>query len=85
MRPVSKAKDETTEIDLLALFNTKVAQKYMDLMSPTMHYTCGTLVNVPFIVSKESISDIVHKCIFHSQSDWDSYETSWDFKRNPLV
>ena len=83
--PCLFAKDETTEIDLLALFNTKVAQKYMDLMSPTMHYTCGTLVNVPFIVSKESISDIVHKCIFHSQSDWDSYETSWDFKRNPLV
>ena len=83
--PCLFAKDETTEIDLLALFNTKVAQKYMDLMSPTMHYTCGTLVNVPFIVSKESISDIVHKCIFHSQSDWDSYETSWDFKRSPLV
>ena len=83
--PCLFAKDETTEIDLLALFNTKVAQKYMDLMSPTMHYTCGTLVNVPFIVSKESISDIVHKCISHSQSDWDSYETSWDFKRNPLV
>ena len=83
--PCLFAKDETTEIDLLALFNTKVAQKYMDLMSPTMHYTCGTLVNVPFIVSKESISDIVHKCISHSQSDWDSYETSWDFKRNPLI
>lgn len=83
--PCLFAIDETTEIDLLALFNTKVAQKYMDLMSPTMHYTCGTLVNVPFIVSKESISDIVHKCISHSQSDWDSYETSWDFKRNPLI
>ncbi len=83
--PCLFTKDATAETGLLALFNTKVAQKYMDLMSPTMHYTCGTLVNVPFIVSEESVSDIVHKCISHSQSDWDSYETSWDFKQNPML
>lgn len=83
--PCLFTKDKTIETSLLAFFNTKVAQKYMDLMSPTMHYTCGILVNVPFIVSEENISDMVHKCILSSQSDWDSFETSWDFKRHPLA
>lgn len=74
-----------SELTLLALFNTKVAQKYMDLMSPTIHYTCGTLIKVPFIRSESEYSDKTQECVSISKSDWDSYETSWDFKRNPLI
>ena len=83
--PCLFGKDNETEMNLLAMFNTKVAQKYMDLMSPTMHYTCGTVVSVPFVSPKESVSDLVRKCIFNSQNDWDSFETSWDFQHHPLI
>lgn len=32
-----------------------------------------------------SINNIVGKLIGLSKIDWDSFETSWDFKRHPLV
>ena len=83
--PCLFASNPKTEIVLLALFNSKVAQKYMDLMSPTMHYTCGTLVNVPFIEPKFDYSGKVQECISISKIDWDSFETSWDFQRHPLL
>ena len=31
------------------------------------------------------VDDFVNKNIALSKSDWDSYETSWDFKRNPMT
>ena len=83
--PCLFASNPKTEIVLLALFNSKVAQKYMDLMSPTMHYTCGTLVSVPFIEPKFDYSGKVQECISISKIDWDSFETSWDFQRHPLL
>ena len=71
--------------NLLAFFNSKVAQIYMDLMSPTMHYTCGTLVNVPYIKPQAELAEQVNISIGIAKSDWDSFETSWDFKKHPLV
>ena len=35
--------------------------------------------------TKVSVSEIAESNVVASKSDWDSYETSWDFKRNPLV
>lgn len=41
---------------------------------------------LPFIYQpSESIDDLVTKTIGVSKVDWDSFETSWDFKRSPLV
>lgn len=76
--------DKSKELQLLAFFNSKVAQQYMDLMSPTMHYTCGTLVNVPFVNIDIDIKDFTKKCICISKKDWNSFETSWDFQYHPL-
>ena len=76
---------ESDEKILLAFFNSKVAQIYMDLLSPTMHYTCGTVVNVPYkrpLCDVESASDYL---VFLSKQDWDSFENSWDFKKHPLI
>ena len=82
--PCLFATDAMTEEQLLAFFNSKVAQEYMNLMSPTMHYTCGTLVNVPFLRPNIDISNLVTDCIFISKYDWDAFETSWDFRKHPL-
>lgn len=74
------------EKQLLAFFNTKVSQLFMDLMSPTMHYTCGTLTTVPFVESQNKVVEsYADENISYAKSDWDSFETSWDFKRHPLV
>ncbi|MDR2657194.1 MAG: BREX-1 system adenine-specific DNA-methyltransferase PglX, partial [Oscillospiraceae bacterium] len=76
------SKDRTI---LLGFFNTKVAQAYMTIMSPTIHYTCGTLLSVPFIRPETIIDVLVAANISLSRADWDAFETSWDFKRHPFI
>ena len=71
---------------LLGMMNTVVFQKYMNILSPTMHYNICNVAQVPLLKVHESkVEETVHECIAESQDDWNSYETSWDFKRNPLV
>ena len=73
---------------LLGLCNTKIAVEILRIVAPTIHCQCGDVANIPVILCKEKETAIVctvGKCIDMSKIDWDSYETSWDFKRNPLV
>lgn len=80
---------QTNLLYLLALCNTKVVMKILEIIAPTINYQCGDIANIPVIVtakeSKQNIEKRVESCINISRKDWDSYETSWDFKRNPLI
>lgn len=80
---------QTNLLYLLALCNTKVVMKILEIIAPTINYQCGDISNIPVIVtakeSKQNIEKRVESCINISRKDWDSFETSWDFKRNPLV
>ena len=72
----------------LALFNSKLAVMYLDVISPTLNYEAGHIMSIPFKYdnSKENeISSCAQNAINIEKNDWDSYETSWDFKRNPLL
>ena len=72
----------------LALFNSKLAVMYLDVISPTLNYEAGHIMSIPFKYddSKENeISSCAQNAINIEKDDWDSCETSWDFKRNPLV
>ena len=57
----------------------------MDIISPTIHYTAGSMAKFPVWTADCNIANTVQDNIAMSKSDWDSYETSWDFKKNPLV
>ena len=71
---------------LLALCNTKVVTSILEIVAPTINYQCGDIANIPVIgMSNKVIGETVEKNIAVSKSDWDSFETSWDFKRHPLV
>lgn len=73
---------------LLALLNTKMAASLTKMLNPTLNSNAGDIEKIPVIVDKEleaPISTKTDSCISLSKKDWDSYETSWDFKRNPLV
>ena len=70
----------------LGLLNTKYAQQVFDLINPTINYTQSTIASLPIVFNHENIvREVVSDCFSLSRTDWDSYETSWDFKRNPLV
>lgn len=71
---------------LLALCNTKVVTSILEIVAPTINYQCGDIANIPVIgVSNKVIGETVEKNIALSKSDWDSFETSWDFAEHPIV
>ena len=73
---------------LLALLNTKITQSVSEIINPTINCSSGVVANFPALLdldNRNDISDIVLCNINISKSDWDSYETSWDFKKHPLI
>lgn len=73
---------------LLGLCNTKVVAEILKIIAPTLHCQCGDVANIPVIYNKEQekiIMKIVKDNISISKADWDSFETSWDFKHHPLI
>lgn len=71
---------------LLGFLNTKIAQSLLKLMNPTINTTAGDVLSLPYIQSDSGeIESLVSQNISISRADWDSHETSWDFKENELV
>ena len=76
---------------ILAFIISKVATLYLDAINPTINFVPGTLLALPlskYIIQGKSlqiITECAEKCISLEIEDWDSFETSWDFKRHPLV
>ncbi|MCR4638955.1 BREX-1 system adenine-specific DNA-methyltransferase PglX [Ruminococcus sp.] len=82
--------DESKLYYLLALMCSCVTFWYMKALNPTMSFTNGDIERIPFVYSddKELLSNIdciVLENISISKTDWDSFETSWDFKEHPFV
>ena len=72
--------------NVLALYNTCVIQNFLAIVSPTLDYHEGPLGRTPIILNDDKIvRELAKKCVEYSMSDWDSFETSWDFKQQPLV
>ena len=73
---------------ILALLNTKLAQEILNILSETHHYSVGNIKAIPFIMNdeyKSNISLISKENVKISKDDWDSFETSWDFKKHPII
>ncbi|PFA22241.1 SAM-dependent methyltransferase [Bacillus cereus] len=74
---------------LLAFFNTKVAKIFLKVFSPTMNLTAGNIKNFPIIKldseKKVMVDELVENSILLSKRDWDSFETSWEFQKHPLL
>ncbi len=80
--------DEHNLMLILSFINSAVAKSILSAISPTLNYNAGDIANLPIIASEDHDVQVVttcKDCIQRSKDDWDSYETSWDFKRNPLV
>ena len=70
----------------LALLNGKVSSAYLSIISPTLNTNVDDIRATPYIESdKAKVVNVVKGCIAISKSDWDSYETSWDFQCHPLI
>ena len=73
---------------IIGLLCSNVTFEYLKVLNPTMSFTNGDLIRIPMRIEEQKnalVSELVDRNIILSKDDWDSYETSWDFKRNPLV
>ena len=71
---------------LLGLLNSTIARRILQFISPTLNCTSGDIAKFPVKVeNKETAESIVKENIRISQNDWDTFETSWDFQRHPLL
>lgn len=71
---------------LLAVSNTSVFMRMLEFISPTLDYSQGPLGKVPVpLVRGTGAEAISENNVSLSRADWDTFETSWNFKRNPLV
>ena len=78
--------EENNMSQYVAFLNTKVLAYYLSFMNPTLHNGAEVVSKVPFIQAiDDRVKVIVSNNIDISKLDWDSHETSWDFKFNPLV
>lgn len=72
---------------ILSFFNTCVTKYLLKILNPTLNFQVHDIMSLPMIISKNEIEveNICQVNIEISKQDWDSFETSWDFKVHPLV
>ena len=72
---------------ICALMNSKPAQLFFDITNPTINYQVMNIIALPLLdnIYIDEVVNLSKKCIELSKTDWDSYETSWDFKKHPLL
>jgi len=67
---------------IIAYMNSKVFTNLVKLVAPTLDFRFGTIQELPFIKCTQTKSG---ELVEISQSDWDAFETSWDFSESPLI
>jgi len=72
---------------VLALLLSKPCAKILEIICPTLDFNPGSLVNLPICdeVQRNDVRDNAAAAIAVGKSDWDAYETSWDFTTLPLL
>ena len=74
---------------IIAFMNSVcVSDELLGVINQTLNFNAGDIEKLPLAFSDKMESIVISlsdDCIAKEKSDWDSYETSWDFKRNPLV
>jgi hypothetical protein len=82
--------DEKYIYYLTALLCSKLTLEFLKIQNPTLNFQVGNISNIPVIttINKEKYEQINVKtkdCILIEKTDWDFFETSWDFQKHPLL
>ena len=78
--------DKKWIIYLNGLLNCKIVSEITQILNPTLNMNAGDVAKVPIIIEKEELVEKkASQAIKTSMEDWDSFETSWDFKKHPMI
>ncbi|WP_106787240.1 BREX-1 system adenine-specific DNA-methyltransferase PglX [Methanobrevibacter oralis] len=73
---------------IMGFLNSNVCSSVLDLISPTLNYEVGHISSLPIKIDetkKDKIEKLVLNNISICEEDWNDYETSWNFKKHPLL
>ena len=72
---------------ILGFLNSKITSALLKVLNPTLNFQAGNISNLPILsnLPHERIVKISNRNIALAKSDWDAYETSWDFTTLPLL
>jgi type II restriction/modification system DNA methylase subunit YeeA len=74
---------------VIALLNSVVACKIFEFLAATIDFNVGSIRQIPLPSNIEQIEDRINEiskeCIQIAKSDWNNFETSWDFISMPLL
>ena len=73
---------------VLGLLNSKVSMQFLQFISPTLDFKVGDVVSLPYLKNKDNYDQVialVRMLVKDSKEEWDSFETSWDFRHHPLL
>lgn len=75
---------------LTAFLSSKITYEFLKTQNPTMNFQVGNISNLPIIFTENNmnrlqIEELSKSTINISKHDWDSFETSWDFTKHPLL
>ncbi|MDR1541082.1 MAG: BREX-1 system adenine-specific DNA-methyltransferase PglX [Clostridiales bacterium] len=79
---------ENLTMYLLAFLCSKISLECMKMQNPTMNFQVGNVGAIPVIVDdaiRSEVDSLASECVGIAKTEWDSYETSVDFKKHPLV
>ena len=84
--PLCFPKESGSTQHLVAFGNTKLVNRFLTALAPTLDYSQGPVGKLPFSLRDVAKVDaLASEAIAIAREDWDSQETSWDFEVHPLL
>ena len=75
-------------LPILAFCNSSIVTELLNALNPTTHFQAGNVGSLPILFNfdhSDNIKELTQNCIDACKQDWDVFETSWDFKKHPLI
>lgn len=79
---------DETRSGLAGVCNTKFMSWIVKTLNPTMHFQAGNFRELPYLkkaINDKAINAVVNDIYEFTKTDWDSFETSWEFDRYILL
>ncbi|WP_019240975.1 MULTISPECIES: BREX-1 system adenine-specific DNA-methyltransferase PglX [Bacillus] len=79
--------DDENYFALLGILNSKITQRFLKIINPTMNYQIRDIELLPIkgIEKKKEIGTLVSELVEIYKEEWDSYESSWNFKKHSFI
>jgi hypothetical protein len=72
--------------EILGFSNSSTAYTQLTAIAPTLNFEVGQIAALPISNGLKRLDQtIIHSLIGISKSDWDSYETSWNFGKSAVL